>query len=403
MNKLNSPPENTLHIQTTQQPNMAKFHIFKRKKRAALPPSTTPQNNAANTAYKKKESGSGKKRFNRNTSPDGLEVQVKSPSLNLPQAGTAGSPTNDEVSVLTPMTGMPPDSPNRVQNLPSLLAAQPPPPSSRAPLGTAAYLYSSSIPTASSPSRGGGMNINVSDSVDDISVMTPTGITPDKKSKNAALQQRLVPPQILDFDIESDTEDLIVYEDEKSGESPPIILKPTISTPLFASSTTTTAKSSKKQPTPMSNTPKKLSRGRSSISYSAKKLLSQNKSWLTSTKYFNKAIDTSFDMIDVDKSGDVTLEELYAGLLLIHLKMAVYVGAPACRPASKQYVSEIFQLLDKDDSGTLTKEEFATVMKILYSQVFTRIVIQWTLTLMSKLLLIPSIAFFMLLYLIPDT
>ena len=108
-------------------------------------------------------------------------------------------------------------------------------------------------------------------------------------------------------------------------------------------------------------------------------------------------------MIDVDKSGDVTLEELYAGFLLIHLKMAVYVGAPACRPASKQYVSEIFQLLDKDDSGTLTKEEFATVMKILYSQVFTRIVIQWTLTLMSKLLLILSIAFFMLLYLIPDT
>ena len=35
--------------------------------------------------------------------------------------------------------------------------------------------------------------------------------------------------------------------------------------------------------------------------------------------------------LSVDKSGDVTLEELYAGLLLIHLKMAIYVGAPACR------------------------------------------------------------------------
>ena len=60
-------------------------------------------------------------------------------------------------------------------------------------------------------------------------------------------------------------------------------------------------------------------------------LLQSKKSWLTSTKYFTKAINSSFDMIDVDKSGDVTLEELYAGLLLIHLKMAVYVGAPACR------------------------------------------------------------------------
>jgi hypothetical protein len=35
--------------------------------------------------------------------------------------------------------------------------------------------------------------------------------------------------------------------------------------------------------------------------------------------------------VDADKSGDITLDEMYAGLLLIHLKLAVYVGAPACR------------------------------------------------------------------------
>jgi Ca2+-binding EF-hand superfamily protein len=54
------------------------------------------------------------------------------------------------------------------------------------------------------------------------------------------------------------------------------------------------------------------------------------------------------------------------------------------QPASKKYVSEIFHLLDKDHSGVLTREEFSSVMKILYSQVFTRIVIQWSLTLMSE-------------------
>ncbi len=54
------------------------------------------------------------------------------------------------------------------------------------------------------------------------------------------------------------------------------------------------------------------------------------------------------------------------------------------QPASREYVAEIFHLLDTDDSGTLTKEEFTIVMKILYSQVLTRIVIQWTLTLMSE-------------------
>jgi len=106
------------------------------------------------------------------------------------------------------------------------------------------------------------------------------------------------------------------------------------------------------------------------------------RSLFTRTTYFQRLVDSSFDMVDVDKSGDVTLEELYSGLLLIHLKLAVYAGAPACRPASMAYVTEIFHLLDVDSSGSLSKEEFATVIKILYSQVFTRIVIQWGLTLM---------------------
>ncbi|KAL3783810.1 hypothetical protein ACHAW5_003206 [Stephanodiscus triporus] len=113
-----------------------------------------------------------------------------------------------------------------------------------------------------------------------------------------------------------------------------------------------------------------------------KRVLGGRRSWLTRTRYFQRAIDASFDKIDVDGSGDVTLDELYAGLLLIHLQMAAYVGASACKPASKSYVAEIFHLLDKDHSGVLTREEFSSVMKILYSQVFTRIVIQWSLTLM---------------------
>lgn len=113
-----------------------------------------------------------------------------------------------------------------------------------------------------------------------------------------------------------------------------------------------------------------------------KALIKSSGSRLTRTRMFQKAIDSAFNKIDVDKSGDVTLEELYAGLLLIHLSMASYIGASACRPATKEYVTEIFMLLDADHSGKLTKEEFGAVAKILYSQVLTRIAIQWTLTLM---------------------
>lgn len=57
------------------------------------------------------------------------------------------------------------------------------------------------------------------------------------------------------------------------------------------------------------------------------------------------------------------------------------------QPASRAYVSDIFHLVDVDNSGSLSKDEFSTAIKILYSQVFTRIIIQWMLTLMSELLL----------------
>lgn len=64
--------------------------------------------------------------------------------------------------------------------------------------------------------------------------------------------------------------------------------------------------------------------------------------------------------------------------------MVELIGAISCQPASKEYVSEIFELLDTDNSGTLSKDEFRTVMKILYSQVLSRILIHWTIVLLGE-------------------
>ena len=72
------------------------------------------------------------------------------------------------------------------------------------------------------------------------------------------------------------------------------------------------------------------------------KLVKKKASYLTNTEYFRNTVNSAFDKIDVDKSGDVTLEELYAGLLLIHLKMAIYVGAPACRVSIFYIISCVF-------------------------------------------------------------
>ena len=302
---------------------MVKFRFNLRKSRTkqrdALPPSTTrPRPGAAAANNKSKNESSNKTRFNKKKGPGGIEVTTTIATSTGSSGVQQQLATNDEVSVMTPVTGIPPDSPDRLRNLPSLL----PPPHSQQQQQPPAmgHLYSGNYSPPSTPSRigDGGMNINVTaNNVDDeISVMTPSHGVPSPDMKHQ--QQRLAPPQILDDD---QSQEFMVYEDESRDDSggggykKPIKLNPTIST-------------SQAPPTTKPLNKKKLKKQMSDV---VSNLLQSKKSWLTSTTYFTKAIDSSFDMIDVDKSGDVTLEELYAGLLLIHLKMAIYVGAPACR------------------------------------------------------------------------
>ena len=194
------------------------------------------------------------------------------------------------------------------------------------------------------------MNINISsDGSDDISVITPlTGVpSPAKNGERKQIKQRLAAPQILDDD--EDSKELTVYEDENGegwgehgggykaaggGRTSPVNvnLAPSNLTPLFNRSNTDkqTSNNTKTKSISFKSNEANLLRKDSTTT----KLINQKKSWLTSTTYFQRAIDSSFDTIDVDSSGDVTLEELYAGLLLIHLKMAKYVGSAACRVRS---------------------------------------------------------------------
>jgi Ca2+-binding EF-hand superfamily protein len=111
--------------------------------------------------------------------------------------------------------------------------------------------------------------------------------------------------------------------------------------------------------------------------------------------------NAAFAVVDADESGEVDEKELYSGLLLIHLKLGCYAGPAACRPVDRQRVRAVFQKMDVDHSGTLDRDEFREVMMVLCSNIFTRVLVQWSMTLM----IVPLVAQYMLnaLYLIHAT
>ncbi len=119
-----------------------------------------------------------------------------------------------------------------------------------------------------------------------------------------------------------------------------------------------------------------------SIHISGSSKREQKPSFLFRSKIFENIVNYTFDSIDIDKSGTIDRKEIYTGLLLVHLKLAAYVGPAACRPVSKDYLFTMFDLLDTDDSGTLNKEEFTELMTILCSQITTRVFTQLSMTLM---------------------
>jgi len=94
-------------------------------------------------------------------------------------------------------------------------------------------------------------------------------------------------------------------------------------------------------------------------------------------RYLSKYV---FDEIDTDKSGGVDEQELYTGLLLLHLYLASYLGPAAAKPASRQKVSLVFHMMDKNKNGILEEDEFLHAMAILCSHLVSRLAILMCLT-----------------------
>jgi hypothetical protein len=98
-----------------------------------------------------------------------------------------------------------------------------------------------------------------------------------------------------------------------------------------------------------------------------------------------------FVELDTDKSGTLDSEELYSGVLLLHLELAKYLGPAACKPPSRELVANMFRFFDADKSNNLDAGEFSNLMIILLSNVMGRVLFQFSMTIALVPLAAPSI------------
>jgi len=119
----------------------------------------------------------------------------------------------------------------------------------------------------------------------------------------------------------------------------------------------------------------------SSSSRIAKYLFSKSQS-------LQKVTDVAFKMADVDKTGKIGFDELYSAILLVHLKLAKYVGAAACYPPSRNVVHQLFVAIDDDKNGYVDAEEFKQVVVICTAHITSRIFVY----LLALLFVIPYLS-----------
>lgn len=85
----------------------------------------------------------------------------------------------------------------------------------------------------------------------------------------------------------------------------------------------------------------------------------------------------AFSVFDTDENGEISKDDLYSGILLVHLNLAKYVGIAACQPLNRTQVDELHDLAASKNDGRVGKREFEEIAVISCAHVASRLVIYW--------------------------
>jgi len=104
-------------------------------------------------------------------------------------------------------------------------------------------------------------------------------------------------------------------------------------------------------------------------------------------------IDKAFDVCDASGDGSISEAELYAGLLFVHLKLAKYAGPVACFPPSRRDCTDYyFKQADKNNSGSIDKNEFTAILSTLCGKLISRMILFW----LILILFVPLLASYLI-------
>ena len=87
--------------------------------------------------------------------------------------------------------------------------------------------------------------------------------------------------------------------------------------------------------------------------------------------WFRKLVLTAFDDIDHDKNGKIECEELWAGVLMLYIKLR-QANIPA-DPPPRKVVDNLMLKFDFNHDGELSVEEFAEIVGVLSAQTLGRV------------------------------